>query len=139
MGASTSLALSLVDYSFGIFAYTPDAEYWIGLSSTIPGPGGAGQTEPSGGSYARVQKTNNATNWPTGNPKSNGTVVTFPVPSVNWLGGANLGWFTIWNSATLTAAANFKGSGQLSVPQPALIGNIVRFPIGTLVIQFIAA
>jgi hypothetical protein len=138
MGASTSLALALVDYAFGIFAYTPDPIYYIGLSSTNPGAAGAGQTEPSGGAYARVAVTNNATNWPTGNPKMNGTEILFPIPAVSWLGGANLTYFTIWNHATLTAAANFRGSGQLSTPQPALAGNIIRFPVGTLVITVIA-
>jgi hypothetical protein len=139
VGASAALALQMVDYSFGIIAYTPDADYWIGLSSTNPGPTGSTQTEPSGGSYARVQKTNNTTNWPTGNPKSNGTIVLFPTPSANWLLGANLGWFTIWNHATLTAPINFKGSGQLSAPQPCLTGNVVRFQVGTLIITGIAA
>jgi hypothetical protein len=79
--------------------------------------------------------TNNATNFPSGNPKSNGTVITFPTPSASWLLGVNLGWFTVWNHATLTAPANFRGSGALTPPlQPALTGNVIRFPVGTLTI-----
>lgn len=134
MSASDSLELAILNYVFGQTAYTPDATYYIGLSSTDPGETGSTNTEPSGGAYARVLKTNNTTNFPNGNPKSNGTEVLFPTPSANWLGGANLTYFTIWNDANSTAAANFRGSGQLSTPQPALIGNIVRFPIGTLTI-----
>jgi hypothetical protein len=135
MSASDALELALVNFAFGIAAYTPAPTYWIGLSSTDPGETGAGQTEPSGGSYARVLVTNNTTNWPAGNPKSNGTVITFPTPSANWLSGTNLGWFTIWQHATSVLAADFIGSGQLSVPQPALSGNVVRFPVGQLQIS----
>jgi hypothetical protein len=135
MSASDSLELALLDYAFGNIAFTPDATYHIGLSGADPGETGATNNEPSGGSYARVPVTNNSTNFPSGNPKSNGTVITFPTPSANWLGGANLTYFTIWNHATLTTAANFKASGQLSVPQPAMTGNLVRFQVGQLQIS----
>ncbi len=132
MSASDSLELSILDLVFGAVAYTAETTWYIGLSSTDPGETGAGNTEPSGGNYGRVAKTNNLTNFPSGNPKSNGTEVLFNTPSANWLSGANLVYFTVWNHATLTAAANFKGSGLLSTPQPALTGNLIRFPIGTL-------
>jgi hypothetical protein len=32
-----------------------------------------------------VALTNNATNWPAGNPKSNGTVITYTTATVDWL------------------------------------------------------
>jgi hypothetical protein len=132
MSASDSFENELLHYVFGAVAYTPPATWHIGLSSTDPGETGSTQTEPSGGNYARVAKTNNVTNFPNVNPLANGTEVLFPTPSANWLSGVNIGWFTLWDHATNTAAANFKGSGQLTDANPALTGNIVRFPVGAL-------
>jgi len=45
-----------------------------------------GSTEVSGGSYARIAVTNNATNWPNAasGQKANGTTITFPAPTANW-------------------------------------------------------
>jgi hypothetical protein len=135
MSASDALELSLLNRAFGQTVYTPDPIHYIGLSGADPGETGATNNEPSGGSYGRVAVTNNTTTWPSGNPKLNGIVVTFNTPSANWLGGANITWFTVWNDATLSAPANFIGAGQLANPQPAMTGNLVRFQISALAIS----
>lgn len=38
------------------------SSYYVGISSTLPTIAGTGVTEPSGGSYARIQVENNSTN-----------------------------------------------------------------------------
>lgn len=56
--------------------------------ATATGSDAACGTEVTGGSYARVAVTNNATNWagPTTNDGTikNGIAVTFPAPTANW-------------------------------------------------------
>lgn len=56
----------------------------VALFSAGPNDAGTG-TELTGGGYARVAVANNATNWPAGNPKSNGTVITFPQATADWV------------------------------------------------------
>jgi hypothetical protein len=77
--------LELLDHLFGAATYTPPGTLHISLFTAAPSDSGGG-TEVTGGSYARVAVTNNATNWPaaSGGAKANGTVITFPTPSANW-------------------------------------------------------
>ena len=77
--------LELLDHLFGNAAYTAPATLYVSLFTAAPTDAGGG-TEVTGGSYARVAVTNNATNWPAAaaGAKSNGTVITFPTPSANW-------------------------------------------------------
>lgn len=46
--------------------------------------GGTEFTTGTAPAYARVALTNNTTNWPAGNPKSNGTAITFPTATGDW-------------------------------------------------------
>ena len=82
---SDFLELELLDHVFGNAAYTAPATLYVSLFTAAPSDTGGG-TEVSGGSYARVAVTNNATNFPaaSGGAKSNGTVITFPAPTANW-------------------------------------------------------
>lgn len=66
-------------------SFTHLATVYVSLFTATPSDSGGG-TEVSGGSYARVAVTNNATNFPdaSGGAKSNGTAITFPTPSANW-------------------------------------------------------
>jgi hypothetical protein len=137
MPFSDALDARLLNSAFGASTFTPDATIYLGVSSTDPGKNGATQTEPSGGSYARVTSTNNTTNWPTvsAGPKLNGTLIQFPQASADWLSGATIGWVTVWNSPTLTAAANFLGRGQFTPAQAILTGNRLEFAVGQLAIS----
>ncbi len=69
-------------YLGGTALAAPDANTFVSLFETNPNDAGAGATEASYTGYARVNLTNNATNWPAatlGAPtlKSNGVVITF--------------------------------------------------------------
>lgn len=82
---SDYLENKLLDHVLGAAAYTPPVTVYFSLYTTAPTDAGGG-TEVTGGSYARVAVTNNATNFPaaSGGSKSNGTVVTWPQATVSW-------------------------------------------------------
>lgn len=84
-GKSDFLENEILDHVIGNAAYSAPATLYIALYTVTPSDSGGG-TEVSGGSYARVAVTNNATNWPaaSGGAKSNGTSITFPTPTANW-------------------------------------------------------
>lgn len=136
MSLSDAVELALLNQILGGTARAVDATVYIGLSTTDPGETGSTQTEPAIGTaaYARVAVTNNATNWPSGNPKSNGTVITFPTATADWLAAANFTHFTIWNSPTATAATNFIGRGTISTPKPVRNGDTASFAVGALTV-----
>jgi hypothetical protein len=82
---STYLANELLDHCFGNAAFSAPATVYVALFTVAPTAGGGG-TEVTGGSYARVSVTNNATNFPaaSGQIKRNGTSITFPTPTADW-------------------------------------------------------
>lgn len=105
MGAVDVRERLLADSQFGggalgagsIFA---PATWYLGLSTTVPNDDGTNFTEPVGGSYGRVAKTNDATNFPAAfttagvTTKWNGTAVTFVTPTAFWGIIIWYGWFT---------------------------------------------
>ena len=92
MGSKSDyLENELLDHVLSNATWTGPATTYIGLLTTICNDAStSGSLSPgvevTGGSYARVAYTNNATNWPaaSGGAKSNGTAITFPTPSANW-------------------------------------------------------
>lgn len=83
-GKSDALEAAQLNEALGGTAYTAVTDTFIALYSASPTDASAG-TELTGNGYARVQKANNTTNWPAGNPKSNGTAITFPTATgSNW-------------------------------------------------------
>jgi hypothetical protein len=90
-GGATGVAMSndlenkLLDHVLGGPDYTRVATTHIALFTADPGETFAG-TEVTGGSYARVAYTNNATNWPaaSGGSKSNANVIDFGTATANW-------------------------------------------------------
>lgn len=89
---------AVLDRVLSAAAYTPEATYYVALFTADPSDSGGG-TEVSGGSYARVSVTNNATNFPaaSGGSKTNGTAITFPT--------ATAGWGTITAVALMSASS----------------------------------
>lgn len=101
VGASDSRERAVADSQFGGGATTwAPATWYAGLSTTVPNDDGTGFTEPSGGSYARVPKTNNASNFPAATTvagvttKKNGTKITWPDPTGTWGLLPSVGFFT---------------------------------------------
>lgn len=131
---SDSYANLLLDLAFSKATNNFPATLYVGLSSTTPTNTGTNVTEPSSGSYARVAVTNNSTNWPTATSrsKSNGTAVTFPTATGDWLSAANLTHFVIYDAST---SGNFVGWGELTTPVSVTSGTQASFAVGALVIN----
>jgi hypothetical protein len=111
----------------------PDTLY-VGLSSTTPADGGTNVTEPSGGSYARVAVTNNSTNWPTATSrsKSNGLPITFGAATADWLSGASLTHFVVYDALT---SGTMVAWGALTTSITVTAGTQPSFTTGSLVIS----
>lgn len=96
----------LQDHVFGNTAFTPPATVYFGLWTATLDDTSTGATagEVSGGSYARVAVTNNATNFPAATgvnaSKSNANAITFPNPTANW---GTVTYVAALDSATLGA------------------------------------
>ena len=85
MSKSDYLENKVLDGVLGGPALALPATVYVALFTAAPTDAGGG-TEVTGGAYARVAVTNNATNFPAavGGAKSNGTAITFPAPTANW-------------------------------------------------------
>ena len=121
---SDYLENELLDHVLGGGDYSRPATVYVALYTVAPTDTGGG-TEVSGGSYARVAVTNNATNWPaaSGGAKANGTVITFPKATAAWgtcvafaiLDAATAGNFLYWADLTETKAINNGDTAQFAV------------------------
>lgn len=126
MSAMTDyLENKIIDWLLRGQAYTPPATVYIGLLTAAPSDSAAG-TEVSGGSYARVAVTSNATNWNSSDGDndaastgSDGTTendvgITFPAPTANWGSVTHFGLYDaasggnllIWSALTTAKTIN---------------------------------
>ena len=109
------LELEVLDHVFSAATYTAPATLYVALYTVTPSDTGGG-TEVTGGSYARVAVTNNATNFPAAaaGAKANGTAITFPAPTANWgvvvafaiLDNSAGGNFLCWGAITPNKTVN---------------------------------
>jgi hypothetical protein len=118
---------------FGALASAPTI--YVALSSTAPAEDGTGVTEPSTGSYARVATA--AADWATATTAdpsvvANANAVTFPTATADWLAGANLTHFALYDAS---AAGNMIGAGALTVAKPVLNGDPAEFAAGALTVS----
>lgn len=135
MGAIDSRERSIADSQFGGGATTwAPATWFLGISTTTPAGDGTGFTEPSGGAYARVSITNNATNFPAAvtvsgiTTKQNGIKFTFPNPTASW------GLITYCGFFTASTGGVPEYWFQLDVAITVNSGNTpVEFDIGQLI------
>lgn len=120
---SNFLETELVDHVFGAAAYSAPATLYFALFTAAPSDAGGG-TEVSGGSYARVAVTNNATNFPAGNPKSNGVAIDFGTATANWGTVTHVGVFDA------ASGGNLLVWGALENPKTIDNGDGAAFAIG---------
>ena len=127
MSKSNYLENEILDHILGGGDYTRPATVYVGLHTSNPDEDDSG-TEVSGGSYARVSVTNNATNWPaaSGGAKSNGTAVTFPTASASW---GTVTHFGIYDAAS---AGNLLYYGALTASKSIDSGDTAEFAIGEI-------
>ncbi len=136
MGASDSRERAVLDSQFGGGATTwAPGSWFLGLSLTTPNDDGTNFTEPTGGAYARVTITNNATNFPAATTvggvtsKTNGVAFAFVTPTANWGMVVAYGFFTALSGGTP------EWTNPLDTPITVNTGNTpVQFAAGTLII-----
>jgi len=142
MAAMTDfLENKIIDWLLRGQAYTPPATAYIGLLTAAPSDSAAG-TEVTGGSYARVAVTSNATNWNstdgdndaasigTDGTTENDVVVTFPAPSANWGQATHFGIYDASTSGNLLIYAALTTPKTINNGDPA-----PSFAVGALSFQ----
>ena len=124
---SNFLELELLDHVFGNAAYSAPATLYVALFTATPSDSGGG-TEVSGGSYARKDVTNNATNFPAAaaGAKANGTAITFVTATASW---GVVTQFGIFDAVT---AGNLLAWGDLTASKTVDSGDTVSFAVGDL-------
>lgn len=119
----------VLDHVLGGGDYTRPATVYMALFTVARGESTTG-TEVTGGSYARVAITNNATNWPaaSGGSKSNGTTISFPQATASW--GTVVGWGLFDASTT----GNCLYYGDLTTSKTIGSGDTASFAASAVVI-----
>ena len=124
---------AILNEVLGATAFAAPATTYIGLVTDGPIDDGSGYTEVTGGSYARVTKTNNVTNWPAcvadSREKTNGTTITFPTPTAPW--GSVVGVIITFDAV----AGNAKFYGEFADPETINTGNVFSFGVGQLKVR----
>jgi hypothetical protein len=126
---SDYLENEVLDHVLGGGDYTRPGTVYIALFTAAPTDAGGG-TEVTGGSYARVAVTNNATNWPAASSgsKSNGVAFTFTQATANW---GTVVAFGIFDAAS---SGNLLYWGDLTASKSVEIGDTAEFAIGGITI-----
>lgn len=127
-GKSDYLENKILDHVLGNTAFSAPANLYFALFTSAPTDAGGG-TEVSGFSYARVNLTNNTTNFPnaSGGSKSNGAAITFPTASGSW---GSVVAFGVFDAAT---SGNLLYWAMLTTPKTVGNGDAVAFDIGQVV------
>ena len=124
---SDDLENEILDHILGGADYARPATVYVALYTVAPTDAGGG-TEVTGGSYARVAVTNNATNWPAAasGAKANGTAFAFPTATASW---GTVVAFGIFDAATV---GNLLYWGDLTVSKVVGSGDTASFAIGDI-------
>lgn len=130
MSVSTTEGNSVGSELFGGTAHAAVATWHVALFTASPGVAGAGTNEVSGGSYARVAFTNNATNFPAtaSLAGANGVAITFPTATASWGTVTHVGLC----ASTTEGASDVRHFGQLTSPFLVSINQTPAFAIGAL-------
>lgn len=127
-GKSDYLENKILDHILGGGDYTRPATLYVALFTAAPTDAGGG-TEVTGGDYARLAVTNDATNFPAaaGGAKSNGAAFEFPEATDSW---GDIVAFGLYDAST---AGNLLMWNNLSNgPKTIDSGDTARFKAGDL-------
>lgn len=132
-GKSDYLEAAVKNEVLGAVAFGAPANVFFGLwgtaSSINDASHGGTAGEVSGGSYDRVSKTNNTTNFATVTTaaKVNSNAITFPTASANWNGGANINQVGVLDANAKTSGDNLLLWSDLTTPKTVLSGDTAQF------------
>lgn len=120
----------LLDHVFSAATFTAPSTTYIGLWTSALTDASTGGTagEVSGGSYARVNFANDATNWPaaSGGAKSNGTAITFAQATADW---GTVTHVAVLDTST-AAAGNILAWADLTVSKQVGTNDTAEFAVG---------
>ena len=132
---SDYLEKKILDYLLGNVTDFRSTTVYIALSTAAYSDAAAGSsmTEVSGGSYARVAVTNDATNWPaaTGTSpatKASGAAFTFPSATASW------GTIQSFYIVDASSAGNVLYGGDLTASKTIGSGDTATFASGAITI-----
>lgn len=128
---SQAICNSALDHYTGKASWTQPSAVYLGLSSTTPTSTGGNVTEPSSGSYARVQVTSAQFTSASGASTATNTDKEFPTATADWLSGADLTYLVVYDAAS---AGNFIGYEVLQTAKPVTSGDTAKFSSGELTI-----
>lgn len=123
---SDYLENKVLDHILGNTAYAAPATVYFALYTVAPSDSGGG-TEVSGGAYARVAVTNNATNFAaaSGGLKRNSTVITWPTATASW------GTVVAVGVLDASAAGNLLFWSTLATNKTVDNGDTVSIPVNS--------
>lgn len=136
-GKSAYLSQQFRNEIFGAVAHGASANLFFALWTTAAATDhdashGGTAGEVSGGSYDRVSKTNNTTNFATISgdaAKVNSTAITFPTASANWNSGSAIPQTLVLDGNAKTSADNLLVWGDLTTAKTVLNGDTAQFNI----------
>ena len=128
---SDYLENELLDHVFSAATFTAPGTLYISAYTSDPADDDSG-TECSGGSYARVSVTNNATEFPaaSGGTKANANAITFPEATASW------GTVTHIGIHDASSSGNLLMHGALSSSKAIGSGDTLSIAAGDLDITF---
>lgn len=134
-GKSAFLSASVKNEVLGAVAYGAAATVFTALWTTAAATDmdafhGGTAGEVSGGSYDRVSKTNNTTNFATiagDAAKVNSNAHTYTTASANWNGGSVIPQMGIFDGNAKTSADNLLVWGDLTTAKSVLLGDTAQF------------
>jgi hypothetical protein len=117
----------ILDHLLSAATYTPPATLYLAVFTAAPTDAGGG-TEVTGGSYARLAVTNDATNFPAAvaGAKSNGVALTMVTASAGW------GTVVAYALFDASSAGNMIGWADLASSVIINNGDTLRFAAGAL-------
>lgn len=129
--ATDFLEQALTDHLFDLASYSAPATMYLALFTAMSsGETGTG-TEVTGGSYARLAITNDATSWSrTSNVITNDNLLTFVTASANW------GDATHWALMDASSSGNMLIYGEFDDPVTINNGSTFRVAAGQLSITY---
>lgn len=130
MSLQTTEGNSIGSELYGGTAHAAVATWHVALFTADPTSAGLGTNEVSGGSYARVAVTNNATNFPATSALTgaNGTAITFPTATADWGTVTHVGLC----ASTTEGTSDVRHRGALTAPVVITSGQTPTFAIGAL-------
>lgn len=132
--ASYNMSNELLNWFYRGVSITTPATLYLRLL-VEPSSRSSGGTETNYSGYARLALPRNTTIFsaPTNGQLTNSTILTFP--SASSVGNGDLLWFDIVDTASGSFTKLYNG-GPINPPKSPVVGKVLKFRAGALVITF---